>query len=87
MEHAPRKLGEFLDDVGPDRERLRALAQALAGPGLSGKGEKEAGRLISTTSAERAALDKLLANWRNLVEARLAAGEGRMFEPRRSGSS
>jgi putative DNA methylase len=67
MENEPRKLGAFLDDARPDRERLRVLAQALAGPGLSGKSEKDAARLLSTTLAEQAALSKLLANWKSLV--------------------
>jgi putative DNA methylase len=79
MENAPRKLGEFLDDARPDRERLRVLAQSLAGAALSGKTEEEAEKLVSTTPAEQAALGKLLANWRGLIESRLAAGEGGLF--------
>ncbi len=79
MEHSPRRLNEFLDEARPDRERLRVLAQALAGAALSGKSEEEAAKLVSTTPAEQAALGKLLANWRSLIESRLAAGEGTLF--------
>jgi len=73
MENSPRKLGEYVEAVRPDRERLRVLAQALAGAGLSGKSEEEAAKLVSTTSAEQSALGKLLANWRSLVELGAAA--------------
>ncbi|NLE39519.1 MAG: DUF1156 domain-containing protein [Pirellulaceae bacterium] len=82
LENSPRKLNEFLDEVRPDRERLRVLAQALAGAALSGKSEEEAAKLVSTTPAEQAALGKLLANWRSLVESRLAADEGTLFGSR-----
>ena len=76
MENSPRKLGEFLDDARPDRERLRVLAQALAGAALSGKSEEEKAKLVATTPAEQSALGKLLANWKSLIESRAAAGEG-----------
>jgi putative DNA methylase len=79
MEKSPRKLNEFLDEARPERERLRVLAQALAGAALSGKSEEEAAKLVSTTSAEQAALGKLLANWRSLVEARMAVDEAGLF--------
>jgi len=79
MENNPRKLNEFLDESRPDRERLRVLAQALAGAALSGKSEEESAQLVSTTPAEQAALGKLLANWRSLVESRLAAEDGTLF--------
>ena len=68
MENSPRKLREFLNEASPDRERLRILAQALAGAALSGKSEEDAERLVGTTPAERASLGKLLANWRSVVE-------------------
>jgi putative DNA methylase len=67
MDNAPRKLVEYLNDAKPDRERLRVLAQALAGAGLSGKSETDAGKLVSTTASEQAALGKLLANWKSLI--------------------
>jgi putative DNA methylase len=79
MENSPRKLGDFLDEARPDREHLRVLAQALAGTALAGKSEADTEKLVSTTPAEQGALAKLLANWRSLVETRLAAGEGGLF--------
>ena len=69
MENQPRTLNGYLEQALPDRERLRQVAQALAGPGLKG-GEVDA-RLINTTTAEAVALGKLLANWRTLIDARL----------------
>jgi len=60
MENSPRKLAEFLNEAGPDRERLRVLAQALAGAALSGKTEEDVEKLVGTTAAEKAALGKLL---------------------------
>ncbi len=68
MENRPRKIGEFLNEAGPDRERLRVLAQALAGAALSGKTEEDAEKLVGTTAAEKAALGKLLANWRSVID-------------------
>jgi len=79
IENSPRKLAEFLDETRPDRERLRVVAQTLAGAALSGKSEQEAERLVSTTPAEQAALGKLLANWRNLIESQLVAAEEGLF--------
>jgi putative DNA methylase len=69
IENQPGALPRYLEAAQPDRERLRLVAQALAGPGLKG-GEAE-GRLVSTTAAETSALGKLLANWRTLIDARL----------------
>ncbi|MGB4726507.1 MAG: hypothetical protein WBH86_03780 [Thermogutta sp.] len=89
LENSPRKLGEFLEAARPDRERLRVLAQALGGPALSGKREEEVQKLISTTGPEQAALQKLLANWRSLIELAGVArseledkqrGQARLFE-------
>jgi putative DNA methylase len=79
MENSPRKLNAFLDEAQLDRERLRVLAQALAGAALSGKSEEEAGKLVTTTPAEQSAIGKLLANWRSLVESRLAAEDRTLF--------
>ena len=78
-ENSPYKLGEYLDEVRPDHERLRVLAQALVGAALSGKSEADAGKLVSTTTAEQAALGKLLANWRNLIESRFVGDEESLF--------
>jgi putative DNA methylase len=72
MEHEPRKLPAFLDEARPDRERLRLVAQALAGAGLSGGSEDQTG-VVNTTPGEQAALGKLLANWRALVPETLFA--------------
>jgi len=72
MEHEPRKLPAFLDEARPDRVRLRLVAQALAGAGLSGGSEDQTG-VVNTTPGEQAALGKLLANWRALVPETLFA--------------
>lgn len=71
MENQPKKLGEFLAEVKPDKERLRLIAQALSGAGLSGKREKEEEHTIVTTGEEQSALRKLTANWKSLVESHL----------------
>ncbi|MBM3335247.1 hypothetical protein FJY63_11355 [Candidatus Sumerlaeota bacterium] len=65
MENRPRHLADFLLEAQPDHERLRLVAQALAGAGLSG-GEKS-DQLVATTAPEQAALRKLTSNWRSLV--------------------
>jgi len=80
MENSPRKLADFLNESGPDRERLRVLSQALAGAALSGKAEEDAEKLVGTTAAEKAALGKLLANWRSLIEN---AAESREYQAER----
>jgi len=69
VEREPRNLTKFLDEARPDRERLRLVAQALAGAGLRGKSQEESAILVTTTASEQAALGKLLANWRTLIEA------------------
>lgn len=69
MENEPRALGKFLEETRPDRERLRLVAQALAGAGLKGKSEEATKAVVATTTAEQSALGKLLANWRTLVES------------------
>ena len=63
MEHKPRELAEFLQQAQPNREQMRLVAQALAGPALKG------GELADVSpSAEQAALAKLTANWRSVIE-------------------
>jgi len=84
MENEPRKLSAFLCEAQPDRERLRLVAQSLAGPALKGKSEEESKGLLTTTTAEQASMGKLLSNWRTLVDQRLAAGEGTLFDRNRS---
>jgi putative DNA methylase len=69
MENEPRTLGKFLEEARPDRERLRLVAQALAGAGLKGKSGEDTKAVVATTTAEQSALGKLLANWRTLVES------------------
>lgn len=63
MEKRPAELAAFLTEVQPNREQLRLVAQALAGPALKG-GEMDD---ISPT-AELSALGKLTANWQSVVE-------------------
>jgi len=63
MENQPTRLQEFLREERPNREQLRLVAQALAGPALKG------GELTDVSpSAELSALAKLMANWRSLIE-------------------
>ncbi|MDY7018240.1 MAG: DUF1156 domain-containing protein [Nitrospirota bacterium] len=73
LENEPRKLNDFLDRARPDWERLRLVAQALAGAALSGRKDDGPEHTVVTTPAEAAALNKLLANWRALIDQRLAA--------------
>jgi hypothetical protein len=61
-----------LNESHPDRGRLHLVAWALAGAGLKGKSEDGAKGLVTTTAPEQAALGKLLANWRTLVESSVA---------------
>ena len=63
MEKRPRELPEFLRESGVNREQMRLVAQALAGPALKGG---ELGDVSPT--AELAALAKLTANWRSVIE-------------------
>lgn len=71
MENRPAQLAEFLREAQPNREQMRLVAQALAGPALKG------GELPDVSpSGELAALTKLLANWKSVVEdAALSAQE------------
>jgi putative DNA methylase len=72
MENKPARLASFLREARPNLEQLRLVAQALAGPALKG------GELADVSpSAEQAALAKLTANWRSIVE------EGVLSEPER----
>jgi putative DNA methylase len=82
MEYQPPALPGFLAQANPDGERLRLLANTLAGAALKG-GHETGERMVITTQREQAALAKLLANWRTLIEGRLTpeekAGQQRMF--------
>lgn len=86
VENQPRNLNSFLDEVRPDRERLRLVAQVLAGTALAGRKDDGPEHTVATTPAEAAALKKLLANWRSLIEDRLSdfdlkTGQLRMRNP------
>jgi hypothetical protein len=63
-----------------DRERLRVVAQALAGTALAGKEDNGPDPTVATTGAEQAALKKLVANWRAQIDERLAMDEGTSFD-------
>jgi putative DNA methylase len=80
VENQPRALNKFLDEARPDRERLRLVAQALAGTALAGKKDDGPEHTVVTTAAEQAALKKLVANWHALIDQRLAADEGTLFD-------
>lgn len=84
MENRPGQLGDFLRDAQPNREQMRLVAQALAGPALKG-GELDD---VSPTG-ETAALHKLTSNWRSVIEdnvftpsqrADRKSGQQRLFE-------
>ncbi len=71
MEKRPTELPAFLRDSQVNREQLRLVAQALAGPALKGG---ELGEVSPT--AELSALGKLTANWQSVVEeAALTPGQ------------
>jgi putative DNA methylase len=59
----------------------------LAGRALSGGSDDSSERVVITTVAEQAALKKLLANWRALIDQRLAMDEGTLFDMGRKGST
>lgn len=59
--------------------RTRCWRRLVTWTALSGKSEADAQKLVSTTAAEQAGLGKLLANWRSLIESRLAADGGGLF--------
>ncbi len=65
MDYRPSELPAFLDEAQPDLDRLRVTAQALAGPALSGGAGK------APAAGETAALRRLTANWRTLIEENL----------------
>jgi putative DNA methylase len=71
IENRPAQLKAYLEKVKPDRDRLRLVAQALAGTALQrtgGGGDLTGGDTVYTTQKEHSALTKLLANWRSLME-------------------
>jgi len=80
MERHPSGIPDFLRDARPNTEQMRLVAQALAGPALKGG---ELGEVA--TGSELAALTKLTANWRSVVEDVAEAAVGPLFRgPRQS---
>jgi putative DNA methylase len=84
MENRPLKLAEFFKEIEVNRDQLRLVAQALSGPALKGG---EMGDISPT--GEMAALAKLTANWRSVVEDNAVTqaeqadrkhGQGKLFE-------
>ncbi|MDI6795717.1 MAG: DUF1156 domain-containing protein [Desulfatibacillaceae bacterium] len=63
MENKPTALAGFLGEANPKKETMRLVAQVLAGPVLKG-GEMEG----YSPPEELAALAKLTANWKSVVE-------------------
>lgn len=63
MEKRPALLAKFLQEAQPNRDQMRLVAQALAGPALKGGDLDD----VSPTE-ELAALTKLMANWRSVIE-------------------
>lgn len=80
MEREPRGLARFLDEAQPDRERLRLVAQALAGAGLKGAPVQEQKGVVVTTTAEQSALGKLTANWRAIMEGHAVPKQPGLFD-------
>ena len=78
MERHPSGIPEFLREARPNTEQMRLVAQALAGPALKGG---ELGEVAS--GSELAALTKLTANWRSVVEDAAEAAEGPLFRAAR----
>ena len=84
MENSPDELPRFVGEAQPNREQMRRVVQVLAGPGL------KAGELADVSpSAEQAALAKLTADWRSVIEHVVTAagepadqkrGQKRMFD-------
>jgi putative DNA methylase len=69
VENRPGLIPAYLDEARPDVERLRVVAQTLAGQALAGNGSGGGKSLIAARGAEASALRKLTTNWRTLVEA------------------
>jgi putative DNA methylase len=69
VEHIPAEIPAYLDEARPDVERLRLVAQTLAGQTLAGNGSDGGRALVAAQGAEASALRKLTTNWRTLVEA------------------
>jgi putative DNA methylase len=73
VENFPAGIPAYLDEARPDIERLRIVAQTLAGQTLAGNGSGGGKSLVAARGAEAAALRKLTTNWRTLIEAHRGA--------------
>lgn len=69
VERRPAEIPAYLDEARPDVERLRLVAQTLAGQTLAGNGSEGGRALVAAQGAEASALRKLTTNWRTLIEA------------------
>jgi putative DNA methylase len=78
MENRPREIGKFLIEVGPNRDQIRLVVQALTGPALKGSELSD----VSPT-AELSILTNLATNWRSVVDD--AVSSAREREDRRVG--
>jgi len=75
MEKRPGELPTFLQEAQPNREQMRLVAQALAGPALKG------GELADISPhAELSALAKLTANWNSVIEGSVVTVRERKAE-------
>ena len=63
MENQPAGLAQYFREAQPNREQMRLVAQALAGPALKGGSIGDI-----SPKGELSALAKLTANWRSVVE-------------------
>jgi putative DNA methylase len=69
VEHRPALIPPYLDDARAYGERLRLVAQTLAGQTLAGNSNGGGRSLVAARGAEASALRKLTTNWRTLIEA------------------
>ena len=67
VEHQPVAIPAYLDEARPDMERLRLVAQTLAGQTLVGNSSEGGHSLVAARGAEAAALRKLTTNWKSLI--------------------
>ena len=78
VERHPSSIPDFLREARPNTEQMRLVAQALAGPALKGG---ELGEVAS--GSELAALTKLTANWRSVVDDAAGEAAGPLFKTSR----
>ncbi len=69
LDRAPHEVPQFLVQAQPDAERLRLVAQALAGRALAA--EPTPGAMRNVRTREQQAIDTLLGAWRRVVEESL----------------